>query len=357
MSTQVPLRTIRIPAFQRQCLFQRQQCVNRPFPCSATRPFSSTAARHYKKNTPKIQDHAQTKAAAAAHTGPSPKVNYEKAQQDSSAMAEDIGLLQNTIVRAPFKHLPKVTSRQFWGYFWTLVKAKGTAFYSRSYYRRCIQKQGWSRWLPMDIGNNAQLKDKAQKLYEQIYVNFAKGDVSSLKQFCLPPIVKKFENRIAARAPLDMDWRLLKWRSARVVSHRASPLGEDNPDTAYRQAVIRLESVQSLSIAEPYQSSSSTLSRRGNKGPSGLAWVPEEAKAKSVRAVQQDEGGFTAREFVDNGLQKTVVEYLVMQKRVIRGREEEWKVWGFADESTPQRLEEDDLYWRKTLNIQAAGGA
>ncbi|CAO2657659.1 Nn.00g037850.m01.CDS01 [Neocucurbitaria sp. VM-36] len=356
MSTQVPLRTVRIPVLQRQCLFQRRQCLDRPFPSSASRSFSSTSPRPYKKKTPRIQDKAQTEAAAASQITASPKVNFEKTQQESSMMADDIGLLQNTIIRAPFKDLPSLTSGRFWGYFWTLLKAKGTGFYSRSYYRRCMQKMGWSKWLPVDVGKNAQLKTKAQKLYEQIYANFAKGDASTLKQVCLPPLVKKFEDRIAARGPLNINWKLLKWRSARVVSHRASPLGEDNPDTAYRQVVVRLESVQALSITESYQTPTSVPSRRGNKGPSGLAWIPEEAKAKSVRAVQQEEGGFGGQ-FVDNGKQKTVVEYLVLQKRVIKGKEEEWKVWGFADESTPQKIEEDELYWRKMLNIQVAGGA
>ena len=76
------------------------------------------------------QDKAQTEAAAQSQTGPSPRVNFERAQQDDGAMAEDIGLLQNTIVRAPFKDLPSFTSWQFWSYFWTLFKAKGTAFYT-----------------------------------------------------------------------------------------------------------------------------------------------------------------------------------------------------------------------------------
>ncbi|KAH7381679.1 hypothetical protein BKA66DRAFT_531007 [Pyrenochaeta sp. MPI-SDFR-AT-0127] len=349
MSAQIPLRTIRIPALQRHCLFRHHQSL---YQTKSARAFSSTPSRAYKKKAPKIQDHAQTEAAAQQQIGPSPKVNFEKAQQDTGVMAEDIGLLQNTIVRAPFKYLPSPTSWAFWSYFWTLLKAKGTAFYSRSYYRRCVQKQGWSKYLPVDAGNNAQLKATAQKLYEQIYYNFAKGNVSTLKQFCLPPIVKKFESRIEGRGPLKMDWRLLKWNSARVVSHRASPLGEDHPDTAYRQAVIRLESKQSLTISE-------TGTFAGVKGPRGSGrpiWKPDEATTKNVRKVQQEEGGYQGG-FLDNGKSKTVVEYLVLQKRVIKGREEDWKVWGFAEESTPARIESDEAYWRKTLNIQAAGGA
>jgi protein MBA1 len=61
--------------------------------------------------------------------------------------------------------------------------------------------------------------------------------------------------------------------------------------------------------------------------------------------------------FLDNGVPKTVVEYLVLQKRVIRGSEEDWKVWGFAEESTPRVLERDERYWARMLDVQAAGAA
>ena len=108
-----------------------------------------------------------------------------------------------------------------------------------------------------------------------------------------------------------MDWRLKKFKSTRIVSHRASPLGEDQPDTAYRQVVFRIESVQSLSVGTGAQ--------------------------KKDRAVD-----------------KTVVEYLVLQRRVINGKEEGWKVWGFAEESTPAKIEEDEAYWARMLATQTA---
>ena len=57
-------------------------------------------------------------------------MNYEKVQQEIGGIAEDIGLLQNTVIRAPFKDLPAVTSGKFWKYFWTLVKLKAVALYS-----------------------------------------------------------------------------------------------------------------------------------------------------------------------------------------------------------------------------------
>jgi protein MBA1 len=63
---------------------------------------------------------------------PSPKVNFERAQTNTEAMAEDIGLFQNTIVRAPFKELWKEAHgiRGVLGYYWNIVKHKGTAIYS-----------------------------------------------------------------------------------------------------------------------------------------------------------------------------------------------------------------------------------
>lgn len=89
--------------------------------------------------------------------------------------------------------------------------------------------------------------------------------------------------------------------------------------------------------------------------PGKLKWVPEEAQRKQVQQVQQEEGGFTGSAS-DSGTPTTVVEYLVLQKRVIRGREGEWKVWGFAEETTPALLESDEAYWRRTLDTQVAGG-
>lgn len=147
-----------------------------------------------------------------------------------------------------------------------------------------------------------------------------------------------------------MKWELLGC-SARIVSHRAQPLGDEQPDTAYRQLIVRLQTTQILSISKADTSTPGLLANtQGYSSLKGLKWAPKEAKSvESGTEVQQ------AGDFADNGKARGVVEYLVLQKRVIRGREEdEWKVWGFAQESTPEKIEEDELYWRKTLAAQAA---
>jgi protein MBA1 len=53
-------------------------------------------------------------------------------------------------------------------------------------------------------------------------------------------------------------------------------------------------------------------------------------------------------------VKKTVVEYLVLQQRVIHGDVENWKVWGFTEESTPETVAHDESYWRRTIDMQAS---
>lgn len=84
-------------------------------------------------------------------------------------MAEDIGLLQNTIIRAPFSKLPKATSWEFYSYFWSLLKARFTGLYTRSHFKRCVYKKGIASYLPVDFMKQKELKNKAKKMYKRYY--------------------------------------------------------------------------------------------------------------------------------------------------------------------------------------------
>ncbi|KAI4956338.1 hypothetical protein J4E91_000549 [Alternaria rosae] len=371
MSSQKPLRSIRIPALQRQCLFLRHQTLLRAAQPTITHPssrraFSSTPSRPAKRRQ-LGQDKAQAIAAAESQISPSPNVNFEQAQTNTEAMAEDIGLLQNTIVRAPFLDVCN-ESPGLGGvlrYYWEIVKQKATGLYSRYYYRDCIQKSGWTKYLPVEPFNNTQYKILAKRHYQHIYRSFASGDVTPLEQVCLPPLVKKLKQRIAARGKTTLEWNLHKFKSARVMSHRASPLGEQTPDTAYRQVVVRLESVQSVERSTP---TLPKFSKSPILAAAQLPWVPDAARQRAEKARQrrqksEDEGeteksvAKSEEAFIDNGVKKNVVEYLVLQKRVIKGTEEDWKVWGFTEASTPSVLAREELYWSQMLNVQAGGAA
>jgi protein MBA1 len=161
--------------------------------------------------------------------------------------------------------------------------------------------------------------------------------MSPVSKFCLPPILENFENRIKARGPVEINWSVIGGMKAKVVSHRASMFGEDQPDTAFRQVVVRITSAQRLE----------------NKFASGpvITWAPLDVKKPETQAKSEPK---TKAVITNTETTKEVVEYLVLQKRVNRGIEDKhWKVWGFTQESTPERLEEDAEYWRKILSSTA----
>lgn len=139
-----------------------------------------------------------------------------------------------------------------------------------------------------------------------------------------------------------MAWQLHKYKSARIVSHRCAPLGADQPDTSYRQCIVRLESEQSLSTA-PLATRAEAHKTRAPR------WTPS-ASIKGALGAAEAGGKGEGR----TAQTQTVVEYIVLQTRVMEGKEEDWKIWGFTDVTTPAKMEEDDAYWRKMLELQAA---
>lgn len=88
-------------------------------------------------------------------------------------MAEDIGLLQNTVVRASFSKLPSPTSWEFYSYFWTLLKSRFTGLYTRSHFKRCVVKKGIKSYLPVDFLQQGALKSRAKKFYKRYYESLA----------------------------------------------------------------------------------------------------------------------------------------------------------------------------------------
>jgi protein MBA1 len=175
-----------------------------------------------------------------------------------------------------------------------------------------------------------------------------------MARFLLAPLTKKFNTRIAARGDLKMDWKLHKIHSKKVVSHRAQPLGEDQPDTAYRQIVVRIVSTQQLTLSGGNKNSTApdfTPSASQSPNPRSLRWTPDYPETQTQKQPRQKQNRDRGT-VVDNGQQREVVEYMVLQKRVIRGVEEDWKIQGFAEPSTPEKIEEDDEYWRRSLAAQ-----
>ena len=121
----------------------------------------------------------------------------------------------------------------------------------------------------------------------------SRGDTPTLKKICSEGLFTSFCSRIASRAPGEhLRWILHKHtRQPRVVSHRAVilPVGKG---AALRQAVVRVQSRQSLKRTKPYG------------------------------------------EIVDGtGAEKDLMEYVVVQRRMMKEKEEPWMVWGTVEES------------------------
>lgn len=299
----------------------------------------------------------------------------------------DIGLLQNTVVRAPLKSLPGVTSKEFRSYMWTLVKARVVSLYSRVYYHMYLEKNRWSRYLPVDVFKSQQLTSRAKHMYTLMHNYFNNGNAKALEELCLEPLARKLHRQMKERN-IKCTWELKAWKSARIVSHNVSSLGESFPDTAYRQIIVRLESDQVVTVKpakEPKSGQSEKLAL-----PKAIKWVPEQARQKQQQSQQsqrlhkrqqqkqeqlQQEQNQEQQPESDNaavaasdplaattvleeqsGKTQRVVDYLVLQTRVIYGvQDADWKIWGFTQPSTPASIAVDQEYFGKQLDSQMAG--
>lgn len=117
--------------------------------------------------------------------------------------------------------------------------------------------------------------------------------MDTLRKICCEGLLSTFRSRIHARPRNSRyEWHLHSYiRFASVISNRAVQL--PLPNSGQRQAVVRISSRQSLS-------------RYDHQGD----LVPGTGEVKDV------------------------VEYLVIQRRCLMGKEEPWMIWGTIEEST-----------------------
>jgi len=155
----------------------------------------------------------------------------------------------------------------------------------------------------------------AETMYEEMYTAFARGDVQSLKGVCLEGIQASLRSKIDYRPFGErMNWTLHRYIGRpRIVSTRIGRLPLD--ESAIYQAVVRIRSMQSLEkiIKDPGE--------------------------KSNVAIDQPKA-----------VPKKVTEYVVLQKRLIRGKEDQWKIWGMTEETKPEDvLGEDSATYQQVI--------
>jgi mitochondrial protein MBA1 len=108
-----------------------------------------------------------------------------------------------------------------------------------------------------------------------------------------------------------MNWQLITYlEGPKVVVHRAGPLpfNIEGAKAGIRQAVVRMVSKQRVTVGQ-------IVGEENKKG-----------------------GGKEEKVEWRDGLEQTATEYMVLQRRMIRGKEEPWMVWGFTKESPIEQL-------------------
>ena len=142
-----------------------------------------------------------------------------------------------------------------------------------------------------------------------------RGDVATLRKICCTGLANSLTTRITNR-PKDekVTWSLDKYNRSpatfltgvRVLADRATQIPEI-PKSGVRQVVLRITSRQSTGKVKL------PMNKRG---------VVEEAALEAAPAKQRD-----------------CTEYIVLQKLMWFGEEQEWRIWGHATPTTVEDLE------------------
>jgi protein MBA1 len=161
---------------------------------------------------------------------------------------------------------------------------------------------GWStrKYKPRPQIRFMQTAPTAVGLHRQMYSAFAEGDSNTLKTICADGLLENFQARIQSRGRETLKWELIKYnRKSKVMSNRSASLGMEG--IMIRQAVVRINSQQKLTRFKPDGSI-----------------VPGTGEVKDVQ------------------------EYVVIQKKLLQGKEDDWVVWGTTEETTLESIKDEE---------------
>jgi protein MBA1 len=129
---------------------------------------------------------------------------------------------------------------------------------------------------------------------------------------CTSGVAEGFRNRIAARPPgVTAEWTLKdKYKVSLISNHPVMISLPGYEDTGVQQIVFRIQTTQNLT----YRSTS---------------------KGSKYEGLGFDSPG------------APVTDYFVLQRRVVRGKFQDWKVWGFANEWDLETIKEDAQHRRE----------
>jgi len=222
-----------------------------------------------------------------------PQPSLQRMMKEGSNIPNDMGLLPGTFVTPTLTNRPSLlsTPRARLKLEWARVKTHVMDYIGMLVFKITSKK-------PRPKLRIRQTAPTALGLHRQMYTAFADGDLLTLRNICADGLLESFKARIATRRRQGetFQWQLHKYtKSARVVSNRliVVPIVKD---FAIRQAVVRIQSRQSL------------------------------AKLKDGQVVP------------GTGHPRDVKEYLVIQRLIKSGKEGPWMVWGTTEETTVEKV-------------------
>ncbi|KAF2703947.1 hypothetical protein K504DRAFT_463019 [Pleomassaria siparia CBS 279.74] len=324
MSTKLPIRIIR--PLHRQCLFQR----------APVRQFSISIALQAKKATRKPQ------------ISPSPQAEMDAAYRSDENIPDDLGLISGTFIRPPIWKLPIRNLKQWSQFEWNYVKSKVKGWYSLYVYRNIC---GTPKLDINILSDRRQLRVEAGIKYRNMYTFFADKNKKALSEICLSGVGTALNERLRSRPDnVKLHWKITKGDDVlpTIVSNRAQELNLPGyPQSAIRQLVFRVQRTHRLETkksAAPPTPVAQVQDLPKKKKQRAIVWTPDGREPpEEVTNVAEGESTSTSR------VEEQVTEYLVLQKRVLRGREDKhWRIWGFTSETTLDSIKRDER-WQKQL--------
>jgi protein MBA1 len=170
----------------------------------------------------------------------------------------------------------------------------------------------------------------ARQLYEDMYTALGRGVLDNMRDRLNPGCYTALQQRVAERAPgTKLLWTLHRYVSPpkRVSYVFALPdlSAPKDERTGIMQAVVRLHSVQSLVRVK-------TVKARDPAAPGGFSMieVPIDRDDKVIPRQERIEAVKRQR--------KETVEYAVVERKMIKGKVGEWRLWGLTQETTVEAL-------------------
>lgn len=169
----------------------------------------------------------------------------------------------------------------------------------------------------------------AKDLHNQLFSAYAKGQKDKIAKITAESLAQSMAARISYREKSEvLQWNVTRYLSRpRLVSQKAGelPFDIEGAKAGARQAVVRIHTEQSLLLGKHATDNERRWANDRDRVARDAFWQYEHESENDLM-----EWG--------SPRVKVLVEYVVLQRRLIKGVEEPWHIVGFARESTIEEV-------------------